>query len=81
MRVQHCPLSLLEYICRIEELAYTRSGDKGNHCNIGVVSRTPSIYPVLLEHLTAERVAEYFRHTFDAEPEVIRSAASVKIIH
>ncbi|KAF6036475.1 hypothetical protein EB796_005215 [Bugula neritina] len=57
---------------RVEELAYTRSGDKGNHCNIGVVSRHPKLYPVLVEHLTAEKVANYFKHVFDGEPEVIR---------
>lgn len=58
---------------RIGDLAYTRSGDKGNHCNIGVLSRTPDLYPLLVEHLTADKVKDYFRHVFeDEEPEVLR---------
>lgn len=59
--------------CRVGDLAFTRSGDKGNHANIGVVCRKPELYPVLLEHLTAERVGEYFKHVFtDNKPDVIR---------
>ena len=27
---------------RLEELAYTRSGDKGNHCNVGKAVITPT---------------------------------------
>ena len=54
------------------DIAYTRSGDKGNHCNIGVVSRSDDIYPVLLKHLTADKVKQYFSHVFDGEAEVIR---------
>ena len=28
------------------ELAYARSGDKGNICNIGLIARKPEYYPV-----------------------------------
>ena len=42
------------------DLAYARSGDKGTGANIGVVARTPDSYDMLVDELTAERVAEYF---------------------
>jgi len=46
-------------------LAYTRSGDKGNSANIGVVCRNPGYYPFLKDVLTAEKVEKYFKHYFD----------------
>jgi hypothetical protein len=42
------------------DLAHARSGDKGNHANIGVVAYSHEGYEHLRQHLTAERVAEYF---------------------
>ena len=45
---------------RLGDLAYARSGDKGTGANIGVVARTPENYDLLLAHLTAERVGEFF---------------------
>jgi hypothetical protein len=45
---------------RLGDLATARSGDKGNHANIGVVARDAAAYDVLLRKLTAERVAEFF---------------------
>lgn len=46
---------------RLEQLASARSGDKGNHANIGVVAHTESDYQFLHATLTAERVADFFR--------------------
>jgi len=45
---------------KLSELAHTRSGDKGNHANIGVIARQRDDYPRLAAALTAERVAKYF---------------------
>lgn len=41
-------------------VAHTRSGDKGNHANLGVIAYTPVGYQFLCAELTAERVAHYF---------------------
>jgi len=46
---------------RLRELAVVRSGDKGNHANIGVVANSPDDYEIIEAVLTAERVAEYFQ--------------------
>lgn len=51
----------------LEDLAYARSGDKGNHCNIGVIARHPSYVPYLRRHLTADVVYKYFKHLFGAQ--------------
>jgi hypothetical protein len=42
------------------EIAHARSGDKGNHANVGVIAYTPAGYDFLRETLTSERVARYF---------------------
>jgi hypothetical protein len=46
---------------RLGDLAHARSGDKGDHANIGVVADDPARYAWLEVHLTAEVVADYFR--------------------
>jgi len=46
---------------RLNEIAYARSGDKGDKVNIGLVARAPELYEVLKEQVTAERVKEHFR--------------------
>lgn len=43
-------------------LAYGRSGDKGDHANIGILSRRPEFLPLLRGMLTREAVASYFQH-------------------
>ncbi|XP_067896619.1 uncharacterized protein lratb.1 isoform X2 [Heterodontus francisci] len=52
---------------RLEELAYTRSGDKGNSVNIGVIARHPLYYPYLRKAVTAKAVEEYFQHLIENE--------------
>lgn len=42
------------------QIAHARSGDKGNHANIGVLAYTDAGFQWLRKELTAERVAEYF---------------------
>lgn len=46
---------------RLGDLAACRSGDKGNHANIGVVARDEAAYRLLLDELTAARVAGFFK--------------------
>jgi hypothetical protein len=43
------------------QLASARSGDKGNHANIGVVAGNAEDFAILCQQLTATRVAEYFQ--------------------
>ena len=41
-------------------IAHARSGDKGNHANIGVIAWRPAGYDYLREVLTANRVEKHF---------------------
>ncbi|XP_054846474.1 uncharacterized protein LOC129337040 isoform X2 [Eublepharis macularius] len=52
---------------RLEDLAYTRSGDKGNSANIGVIARHSLYYPYLKKTLTAQAVEGYFQHLLERE--------------
>jgi hypothetical protein len=45
---------------QLKDLAHTRSGDKGDTVNIGVIAYKPEHYDLLVEHLTAERVKAHF---------------------
>ena len=45
---------------KLSEFAHARSGDKGNHANIGVIARDESAFTQLDQVLTEERVANYF---------------------
>lgn len=42
-------------------IAYARSGDKGDHANVGVAARSPEAYAFLREALTAKRVHAFYR--------------------
>ena len=42
------------------EIAHARSGDKGNHANVGVIAYTQAGYDYLERELTVERVEEFF---------------------
>lgn len=44
---------------RLYDLAYGRSGDKGDIANISVIARTPEAYQDLKANLTAERVKQH----------------------
>lgn len=47
---------------RLIELAWARSGDKGNLSNIGLVARRPEWLPLLWSRVTPEAVGAYFAH-------------------
>jgi hypothetical protein len=47
-------------VIRLGQIAHARSGDKGNHANVGVIAYTAAGYDFLRQTLTAERVADYF---------------------
>jgi hypothetical protein len=44
----------------LADIAHGRSGDKGNHANVAVIAYTPAGFAWLRQHLTAERVGDYF---------------------
>lgn len=45
---------------KLSELAHTRSGDKGDTANIGVIAWRAEDYAILEREVTADRVKAYF---------------------
>ncbi|MDN6320418.1 MAG: DUF1446 domain-containing protein [Marinobacter sp.] len=61
------PASATDTTVRLVDLAWARSGDKGDHSNIGVIARNPEFVPFIEAALTEEAVAEWMAHTLDAK--------------
>ncbi|MBT4521196.1 MAG: DUF1446 domain-containing protein [Halieaceae bacterium] len=53
----------------LEQLAFARSGDKGNNANIGVIAREPRFLPFIHSQLTAQVVDDYFAHLVSGDVE------------
>ncbi|RKG35899.1 acyclic terpene utilization AtuA family protein [Acinetobacter rongchengensis] len=49
------------------DIAHARSGDKGNHSNIGVIARKAEYLPWIRAALTEANVAEYMQHVLDPD--------------
>lgn len=45
----------------LSKLAYSRSGDKGDGSNVGVVAYNPECYEIIKTALTPARVKEHFK--------------------
>jgi len=45
---------------RLGHIAHARSGDKGSGANIGVIAYSEEAYAWLVEHLSADNVAQWF---------------------
>ncbi|MBP89943.1 MAG: hypothetical protein CMJ64_25085 [Planctomycetaceae bacterium] len=48
-------------VLHLHDIAHARSGDKGNHANIGVIAWTSVGFEFLDDFLTAEVVADFLR--------------------
>ena len=44
----------------LSEIAHTRSGDKGDTANVGLIALKDEYYPLLVREVTATRVKEHF---------------------
>ncbi len=54
----------------LKELAFARSGDKGDVSNIGVMAKSGSIYEFLLGVITPERVKKHFKGMVKGDVEI-----------
>ena len=54
------------------KLAWGRSGDKGDHSNIGIIARKPEYIPYIRQALTEEAVAGFMTHTLDEQNGKVR---------
>lgn len=53
----------------LSRIAHTRSGDKGDTCNVGVIALREEDYAVLAREVTAERVKQHFGAMVQGEVE------------
>lgn len=58
----------------LADLAWGRSGDKGDAFNVAIIARRPELLPWIRRALSADAVKAYFAHEFEGapNPEVIR---------
>ncbi|MHC8318480.1 acyclic terpene utilization AtuA family protein [Pseudomonas sp. LB3P31] len=59
------PAGLADASVALIKLAVARSGDKGNHSNIGVMAREPEYLPWIAEALTPEVLVDWMSHVLD----------------
>jgi hypothetical protein len=52
---------------KLRELAHTRTGDKGNICNLAVIAYRMEDYPLLVRALTPEAVKRVYAGTVKGE--------------
>ncbi|MBU2498011.1 MAG: hypothetical protein KKE57_03855 [Proteobacteria bacterium] len=55
---------------RLNELAFARSGDKGDVSNIGIMAKTKDIYDFLAKTVTPEKVKKHFKGMIKGDVEV-----------
>lgn len=56
-------------VVKLLEIAYGRSGDKGNASNVGIIARHPDVYPFLCDVLTTERVKNHMKNVCKGDVE------------
>ena len=49
----------------LEDIAWGRSGDKGNKANVGIIARHPNFLPYIWETFSENKIAEIFSHFLD----------------
>jgi hypothetical protein len=51
-------------------LAMARSGDKGDHCNVGVLARDPAYLPYIQNAVQPEKIRQYLSHVMSESSDV-----------
>ena len=46
----------------LEDIAWGRSGDKGNNANVGIIARHPDLLPYIWETFSENKIADIFSH-------------------
>ncbi len=55
---------------QIRELAFARSGDKGDVSNIGLMAKSKNIYEFLSKAITPERIKDHFKGMIKGDVEI-----------
>ena len=60
----------MKKVVRVVDLAYARSGDKGDICDIGLIAHDPQKYEILTKAITPEKVKAFFKDWVKGEVEI-----------
>ena len=55
---------------RVVDLAYARSGDKGDISNIGLIAHDPEKYEIMTKVITSEKVKAFFKDWVKGDVEI-----------
>ena len=56
-----------DYLVPLIKLAYARSGDKGDHANIGVIARRKDYFDFINRELSPSRLSKFFSHVLKGD--------------
>lgn len=62
--------SLCNATTALINLAMARSGDKGDHCNIGILARDPAYLPYIQKAVQPEKIRNYLSHIMSKNSDV-----------
>ncbi len=62
--------SLCNATTALINLAMARSGDKGDHCNIGILARDPTYLPYIQQAVQPEKIRNYLSHIMSKNSDV-----------
>lgn len=54
----------------LKDLAFARSGDKGDVCNIGIIAKSKNIYEFLLNEITSDKIKWHFQGMVKGKVEI-----------
>jgi len=54
----------------LREIAFARSGDKGDVCNVGIMAKSKNIYKFLVKYLTPEKIKEHYKGMIKGQVEI-----------
>lgn len=54
----------------LDKLVWARSGDKGNHVNIGLIARKEEYFQFLVKHFTSDYISSFFKNDFDRPDQI-----------
>ncbi len=54
----------------LRDIAFSRSGDKGDVCNVGIMAKSKNIYNFLVKNLTPGKIKEHYKGMIKGNVEI-----------
>jgi hypothetical protein len=64
------PMASCDATTSLINLAMARSGDKGDHCNVGILARDPEYLPYIQNAVQPEKIRQYLSHVLNEKSDV-----------